>query len=65
MTPAVKVRAVSLSNPRIITPRDTPMTSRLSLTNTNSQDLLSADGAFDPDDFKPHLMAMILTSIFT
>jgi hypothetical protein len=43
---ADRVKVVSLSKLRIITPRDTQMTSRLSLTNINSQGLLSADGAF-------------------
>jgi len=48
MIPVDRDRAVSLSRPTITTQRDTPMTSRPSLTNTNSQNPLCADGAFDP-----------------
>ena len=51
MTPADRVRVGSLSRLRITTPRDTPMISKLLLTSTNSQNRLSADGGFGPDDF--------------
>jgi len=55
MTLADRVRVVSLSKLRIISQRDTPMTSKLLLTNIDSQNLLSADGAFDSDEFDPFL----------
>ena len=53
MTLADKARVVSPSSLKIITPRDTQTISRPSLTNTDSRDLLSADGTFDSDDFNP------------
>ena len=53
MIPVDRDRVVNLSRPTTTTQRDTPMTSRLLLTSTNSQNPSSVDGAFDPADFSP------------